>query len=211
MLSLVTNVPFATALGGYYTRGPLRMWGGGDILAALLGPAVITFAFIMDGQRRVARSRGVEVLGSCAFSATAALLGSAWVCRMAGLSTMGRLVMVPRTVTAPLAVGIAQMIGADVGIAASVVAITGLIGANIGAAVLSVAGVKDGVVRGLSIGSAAHGLGTAAVSEENDTFPFAALAMTLVGVFSTLLVAFGPFRTLLIRTAIGSVVGAKVK
>lgn len=177
------------------------------MLAALLGPAVITFAFTMDKQRRLARARVVEVAGTSLFATLAALFGTALAGRLLRLSGTSRLLVLPRTITAPLAVAIAEMIGADVGLAASVVALTGLLGANVAAMILSGVGVKDPVVRGLSVGASAHGLGTAALSDEGAAFPFSALAMTLVGVFSTVLVAYGPFRGLLLRVAMGSVIG----
>eukprot|EP00177_Eucheuma_denticulatum_P004115 GFKZ01007467.1.p1 GENE.GFKZ01007467.1~~GFKZ01007467.1.p1 ORF type:complete len:504 (+),score=71.75 GFKZ01007467.1:250-1761(+) len=204
LLGATTGLGFQAALGAYYVRGAGALAGGGNMLAMLLGPAVITFAFTMDKQRRLAKARVVEVAGTSLFASVAALLGTATAGRLLNMSGVSRLMVIPRTVTAPLAVAIAEMVGANVGLAASVVALTGLLGANVAAGVLGLLGVKDPVVRGLSVGCAAHGLGTAAMSEEGGAFPFAALAMTLVGVFSTVLVAIGPFRALLLRVALGT-------
>ena len=52
--------------------------------------------------------------------------------------------------------------------------------ANFGAAALDAIKCKDPVARGLTMGAAGHGLGTAAMSaSEPDAFPFAAIAMAL--------------------------------
>lgn len=166
---------------------------------------MITFAFTMDAQRKLARARAVEVVGASLSATLLSLFGTALTARALRMSPASRLLVLPRMITAPLAVAIAELLGANVGLAASVVALTGLLGANIGAGVLTVARVRDPVVRGLSVGAAAHGLGTAAMSDEGSAFPFAAIAMTLVGVFSTVLVAYSPFRALLIRVALGKV------
>lgn len=208
LLGYTTGLGFTTALSAYYVRGAAAWSGGGNALAFLLGPAVITFAFTMDRQRRLARARAPEVVGTSLFASIGSLFGTAIVARMLNMSKASRLVVLPRTITAPLAVAIAEMLSAEVGLAASVVALTGLLGANVAASLLSVARVKDPVVRGLSVGASAHGLGTAAMGDEGSAFPFAALAMTLVGVFSTVLVAWAPFRALLLRVAVGSVMGA---
>lgn len=201
LLGYATSTPFPVMLATYYTRG--IVWGAGDILASLLGPAVITFAFTMDRQRKLALARGTEVVLSTIFATLASLFGTAYVARLLKLPASTGLIVIPRTVTAPLAVAIADLLGANVGLAASVVALTGLLGANVAASLLTIFKVKDPVVRGLSVGASAHGLGTAAMSEEGGAFPFAALAMTLVGIFSTVFIAFPMTRALVLRAAVG--------
>lgn len=201
LLGYVTSTPFPAMLATYYTRS--AVWGAGDILASLLGPAVVTFAFTMDRQRKLALARAAEVVFSTIFATLASLFGTAYVARLLKLPASTGLIVIPRTVTAPLAVAIADLLGANVGLAASVVALTGLLGANVAASLLSIFKVKDPVVRGLSVGASAHGLGTAAMSEEGGAFPFAALAMTLVGIFSTIFIAFPMTRALVLRAAVG--------
>ena len=71
---------------------------------------------------------------------------------------------------------IASILGADVSLAVTIVVLTGLFGANFGASILDAVGIKDAVARGLGIGDAAHGLGTAAFANEKDAFPFADIA-----------------------------------
>lgn len=204
LLSMVTGKSFSTALSAYYVRGASAFAGGGNMLCALLGPAVITFAFTMDRHRRLALQRRTEVVLGSLIIALSSLFGTAAAARMLKLSTPSRLMVIPRTVTAPLAVPIAALLGADVGLAASIVALTGLLGANVGRAVLNLARVNDPVVRGLAMGASAHGLGTAAMGEEPESLPFSALAMTMVGVLSSILVSVPPLRAALIRLALGS-------
>ena len=77
-------------------------------------------------------------------------------------------------------------------------------GANIGSKVLDKLGVKDPTARGLSMGTAAHGLGTAALAAtEKAAFPFAAVSMALTGTFSTIIVAIPYLRRLLLAVATG--------
>jgi len=97
---------------------------------------------------------------------------------------------------------IASMLGADISLAVVMVVLSGLIGANFGAAILDGMGVKDPVARGLGIGAAAHGLGTAAFKDEEEAFPFAAISMALVASFSTILVSLGFVKAFLLKVAL---------
>ena len=80
--------------------------------------------------------------------------------------------------------------------------LTGLVVANCGAAALDLLRVRSPVARGLAMGAAGHGLGTAATSQEPDAFPFAAIAMALNAAASTVLVSIPVLRRLL-RAAAG--------
>ena len=107
-------------------------------------------------------------------------------------------------ITLPLAMAIAGILGADVSLAVSMVVVTGLIGANFGAAILDAAGIKDAVARGMGIGAAAHGLGTAAFANEEDAFPFAAISMALTASACTVLVSIPVVKKLVLKVALGA-------
>lgn len=206
ILGFATGTSFFGALANYYVRGgTATSWGGGNILAGLLGPAVISFALQMDARRHLLFGRFMEITGTSLFASVFGLFGTAWLARMLKASSNVRLMVLPRMITAPLAIPIAEILGAPVAMAASIVAVTGLLGASIAISSLNALRIKDPVARGLAAGTSAHGLGTAAMADEPSAFPFAALSMALVGIFSTLLVAAPPVRALLLRVALGSV------
>ena len=115
-----------------------------------------------------------------------------------------RLSLLSRNITSPLAMAIAGILGADVSLAVSLVVITGLIGANFGANLLDLFGIKDAVARGLGMGAAAHGLGTAAFVNEKDAFPFAAISMALTGAATTVVVSVPLFRRIILQLALGA-------
>jgi putative effector of murein hydrolase len=104
---------------------------------------------------------------------------------------------------APLAIAIAGMLQADPSLAATIVVVTGLLAANFGRAVLDALGVDSPVARGLAMGAAGHGLGTAAMAAEAEAFPFAAIAMALNAALSTVLVSVPFVRKLLLAAAGG--------
>jgi len=51
--------------------------------------------------------------------------------------------------------------------------------------------ITDPVTRGLAIGASSHGLGTAAIKDEEDAFPFSAIAMAVVGTCTTVVASCG--------------------
>lgn len=59
------------------------------------------------------------------------------------------------------------------------------------------------MARGMGIGAAAHGLGTAAFVDEKDAFPFAAIAMALTGAGATVAVSIPILYRAVLQLALG--------
>ena len=86
----------------------------------------------------------------------------------------------PKSVTTPVAMGIAEKIGGLPSLTAVLVILTGIIGAVGGTFVLNALGVRDWRARGLAAGVASHGIGTArAFDVSHVAGAFASLAMGL--------------------------------
>lgn len=158
----------------------------------------------MYDKRRLMRENLAEVGAAVTVSAFGGVFGTAAAVRFLQIvSPYLRLSLLSRNITSPLAMAIASLLGADVSLAVSFVVITGLIGANFGASILDSFGIKDAVARGLGIGAAAHGLGTAAFVNEEDAFPFAAIAMALTASATTVIVSIPFFKRLILELALG--------
>ncbi len=197
VLALATNTPALDILKSY-TLKSLTPPGAGDILLYLLGPAVVSLSVQMYSRRKLIKANLPEVTAGVTAGSLVGVLGTSFAARCLK-SPAVRLSTVSRQITTPLAMAMAGMLGADVGVAVAMVVLTGLLGAATGAKLLTAVGVNNPVTRGLTIGAAAHGLGTAAMKDESDAFPFAAIGMALVGTFSTALVALPPIRSLIFK------------
>ena len=198
MTSLCPGTSFTSWLQVYKsTAGRLLLFG--------LGPAVVSLATSMYERRKLMRDNLKAVATAILVSTFSGLFGTAVAVRGLGLASHSvRLSLLSRNITSPLAMAIASMLGADVSMAVSMVVVTGLLGANFGGNLLSLCGIEDGVARGLAVGSAAHGLGTAALTQEKEAFPFAAIAMALTATAATVTVSIPFFQKLLVRIALGS-------
>lgn len=201
VLGALTHTSFRTILATYTLAGR----GAGNTLLFFLGPAVVSLAMSMYERRKLMRENLAEVGSAIAVATTGGLYGTALAVRWLGLvSPALRLSLLSRNITSPLAMAIAGILGADVSLAVSMVVVTGLIGANFGAAILDAFGVKDAVARGLGIGAAAHGLGTAAFADEKEAFPFAAIAMALTATAAAATVSIPVVRKNLLQLALGA-------
>ena len=205
VLASLTGQTFLDIIKSYKvgTLAPLSA-GAGDILLFLLGPAVVALACQMYGRKKLMRENIAEVGISTIVSSLGGLYGTAAAVRLLGIgNTSIRLSLLSRNITSPLAMAIAAILRADVSLAVTIVVLTGLFGANFGASILDAFGIKDAVARGLGIGAAAHGLGTAAFANEKDAFPFAAIAMALTASACTILVSVPAVKRSVVTLALG--------
>jgi putative effector of murein hydrolase len=147
-----------------------------------------------------------KIMGTCLGASVFGLFSSAALSRVLDLPPALGKATLSRCITTPLAMAVAGLVGADAGIAVLVVVLTGLLGANAGAARLASYGVSDPVSKGLAMGASAHGIGTASLAEEPESLAFAAVAMALTGVMTTVLVTVPPVRASLLMVLMG---GAK--
>ncbi len=94
-----------------------------------------------------------------------------------------------KSVTAPIAMGVAERLGVSPTLTAVFAIITGVVGASVASFVLNAVGSKPWWQRGFALGTAAHGIGASrAFSVNPEAGTFASLAMGLHGVLGALLI-----------------------
>lgn len=161
---------------------------GAQFVHFLLGPAVVALAVPLHQQLPNIRRLFVPIAGGLlagSFTAVATALGIAWAL---GASDVTLLSLVPKSVTAPIAMGIAEKIGGIPALTAVLVVATGIIGAALGKFVFDALGIVDYRVRGFALGIAAHGIGTARAFQVNaEAGAFAGLAFGLQGALAAFL------------------------
>ena len=202
----LTGKSFRSILQSYKVGSlfPIHKAGAGDFLLFLLGPAVVSLAISMYDRRQLMKNNWKEVVTGVGVSSLGGIFGTAAMVRLLNVASPTlRLSLLSRNITSPLAMAIASILGADVGLAVAMVVVTGLIGANFGASILSACGIHDAVARGMGMGAAAHGLGTAAFVNEKDAFPFAAISMALTATACTCLVSVPAIKRTVLHVALG--------
>jgi len=95
----------------------------------------------------------------------------------------------PKSVTTPIAMGIASELGGIPTLAAVLVILTGILGAVVVTPLMDAVGIRDYAARGFAVGVASHGVGTARAFQVDPLAgTFAGLAMGLNGIVTALLV-----------------------
>jgi len=161
---------------------------GAQFVHFMLGPATVALAVPLYRQfQKVRRSFALILVAILCGSATAALsaIGVAWTL---GASRETLLSLAPKSVTAPIAMGIAEATGGVPSLTAVLVILTGILGAVLGTWTLNALRITDWRARGLAMGTASHGIGTARALQVNDVAgAFASLAMGLNGLATAVL------------------------
>jgi putative effector of murein hydrolase len=99
--------------------------------------------------------------------------------------------LAPKSVTAPVAMGIAEQIGGIPALAAVLAVLTGLIGAMAGKYLFDLIGIDRIEARGFALGTASHGIGAArALQVHPDAGAYAGLALGLQVLLASLLMPF---------------------
>lgn len=153
---------------------------GAQFVHFLLGPATVALAVPLYNNltklRVVWLSAAVAILVGIGVGAFGAI-GIAW---LAGGSEVTLLSLAPKSVTAPVAMGISENIGGLPSLTAALVATTGIIGAVIGTALFRLLRIDDDSIKGIAMGVTSHGIGTArAFQVSNQMGAFSGLAMAL--------------------------------
>ncbi|OJX79254.1 LrgB family protein [Magnetospirillum sp. 64-120] len=184
LLSIATLSAILTLGGVDYAR----YFSGAQLIHFLLGPATVALAIPLYRQLgQIMRSAGALAAGLLCGSVAAILasLGIGWAL---GASPQTIMSMAPKSVTSPIAMGVAEQIGGLPSLTAVLVILTGITGAVGGAWLLDRLRVKDERARGVAIGTASHGIGTARALQMGEvTGAFSGLAMGLNGVATALL------------------------
>ena len=158
------------------------------LLTLLLGPATVALAvplFLNLKRIRQLFWPTLITLSIGGLVATVMGVGLAWAF---GAEHMMLMTMAPKSVTSPIAMLVAEQIGGVAALAAVFVLITGVIGATLGPELLRRLGVHSPEARGMALGMTAHAVGTSrALQEGEECGAFAALAMSLMGVATAVL------------------------
>lgn len=171
---------------------------GAQFVHFLLGPATVALAIPLYRQiRLLLRSVTAVVVGLIAGAATAATsaMGLAWAL---GASERTIRSLAPKSATSPIAMAVSEGIGGLPSLTAVLAILTGIIGSIIAVWVLDAVRVRNEAARGLAMGTAAHGIGTArAIQLGEVTGAFSGLAMGLTALVTTIVVP------LLVRAFLG--------
>ena len=203
--ALVTlGVQLAAAATGIAPRAALELYAstGGAALQRLLGPCVVGLACGVYSRRRDVLASWRAVSSGVLIGSLAGIYGTAGLVNLLGLPSEAKLALFPRCITTPLAMPVLGALGGDPPTAFSIITVTGILGAAFGPAFLSLFRIQNPKARGIAMGCAAHGIGTAQMGQsEPQAQPYASIGMSIAGSAMVALALLGPSQNLLLRIA----------
>ena len=166
-----------------------RYFDGAKFIHFLLGPATVALAIPIYKKWNLIISNSKAIFLSLMAGSTFAILITFSLSSYLELKDELILSLLPRSVTAPIAMGISEIIGGIPSLTAIITLITGIIGASLGVFVFDLMKLKKMEARGFSLGLASHGVGTArAMSRDKNAGVFAAVGMGLSGLITSIII-----------------------
>jgi predicted murein hydrolase (TIGR00659 family) len=164
---------------------------GAQFVHFALGPATVALAVpLYENRRIVLRALGPMMIALLSGSVTA-LVSALAIARAFGMPTSILASLAPKSVTAGVAMGIAEGLGGDPSLTAVLVILTGILGAVIVTPLMDALKITDWRARGFAVGLASHGIGTARAFQVNPIAgTFAGIAMGLNALLTAILVPF---------------------
>jgi predicted murein hydrolase (TIGR00659 family) len=163
-------------------------FSGAQFIHFLLGPAVVALGWPLWQRRQQLRQRGAALLAAALAGGLAAAASAVAIGWALGLPAEVLRSLAPKSVTAPVAMGIAEQLGGIPALAAALAVLTGLVGAISGKYLFNALGISSPAVRGFALGTASHGIGAArAMQVHPDAGAYAGLALGLQVVLASLL------------------------
>jgi predicted murein hydrolase (TIGR00659 family) len=164
-------------------------FAGAQFVHFLLGPATVALAVpLYENRERVAASI-LPMLVALLVGSVTAIVSAMVLAKLFGLPRAVILSLAPKSVTAGVAMGISESLGADPSLTAVAVVLTGIMGAIVVTPLMNRAGITDFRARGFAAGLAAHGIGTARAFQVDEIAGvFSGIAMSLNALVTSLLV-----------------------
>lgn len=150
---LLFNIPYDTYMEG------------GQWIQKMLGPAVVALAFPLYNQRSLIFKYKYSIITSLIVAMISGLLSVFSLLNLFNASEDFLLTALPKSLTTPVAMQVSNSINGIAPLTAVLVMVAGFTGAICGPLVFKLTKIDTAISRGVSMGSAAHGVGLTKLKE----------------------------------------------
>lgn len=161
---------------------------GGEYIDFWLKPAVVALGVPLYRQLESIKKQMLPLLISELAGCVVGVVSVVVLAEIFGASREVVMSLAPKAVTTPIAMEISQAVGGIPPLTAAVVVCTGIFGGMAGFRIVKMSHIKSPIATGLSIGTAAHAVGTSAAMEKGYRYgAFSSLGLTLNGLLTAIL------------------------
>ena len=164
---------------------------GGQYIEFWLKPAIVALGVPLYQHLGQIRRQLLPILMSQLVGCLVGLVSVTLIASALGASHEVIVSLAPKSVTTPIAMEVCKTSGGIPSLTAAIVVIVGLFGAVFGFKILEVWHVRNPFSQGISMGTAAHAVGTSRAMEKGETYgAYSSLGLILNGVLTALLTPF---------------------
>ena len=164
---------------------------GGSIINMFLAPATSCLAVSVYTRMELLKKNWLPILAGCVVGSITSMGSVFLLCRLFGLDEAMTWSLLPKSVTTPIAVGIAESHGGISSITVAAVILTGIMGSILAPFLIRIFRVKDSMTAGLAIGACIHAVGTSKAIEIGETE--GAMSGLAIGICGIVTVVFSMF------------------
>lgn len=153
-----------------------------------LKPAVVALGVPLYKQLSTIRKQLLPIMLSALGGCIAGSVSVVFIAELFGASHEVVMSLAAKSVTTPIAMEVTESLGGIPSLTAAVVVAIGIFGGMTGFSVMRISHVNSPMAQGLSLGAAAHAVGTSRAIGVSDRYgAFASLGLTLNGIFTAML------------------------
>ncbi|WP_017756164.1 LrgB family protein [Calidifontibacillus oryziterrae] len=161
---------------------------GGKWIVHLLGPAVVALAYPLYNQLDTIKKYGTPIIAGVFCGTIIGIVSGIELSILFKIEKITTYSLVPKSVTSPVAMDIASVIGGNPTLAAVFVMVAGVFGAVFGPYLIKWIRINHFIGKGIGFGTAAHGIGTSKALELGEREgAISSIAMTLSTIFASVL------------------------
>ena len=124
-----------------------------QLISFLLGPATVALP-------QTLKEHFVPIFAGCLVGSVVSMASAYALCKLLGLDDALALSFIPKSVTTPIAIAVSQQLGGITSITVAAVIVTGILGAITAPLMARLFRVRDGIAKGVAIGTCSHAVGT---------------------------------------------------
>ena len=142
---------------------------GAQFINIFLGPSTVVLAVPLYKQIELLKKHAVSIIIGILMGSLIGMISVIGLSYLLNLNGAIIKSLIPKSVTTPIGIEISSQIGGLVPITVLAIVITGICGAIMGPTICKIFRIKDQVAIGISIGTAAHAVGTTKAIELGET------------------------------------------
>lgn len=174
-----------------------KYYESGHLIELWLKPAIVALGLPLFNELKHIRSQFFPIFLTELAGCVAGIISVVLIARWLGASPDVIRSLAPKSVSTPIAIEISRQIGGIPALTSAIVVVVGMIGAAMGLKMLRWGNIRHAVSQSLSMGTAAHVMGTSRISELSDRYgAYATLGLIINGVLTAIFA--GPLVDLLL-------------